>query len=278
MKRVKREKTKKMIDEELRKAIEDMDFEGKLKSAALYTLMLPGKRLRPKFLLASAEDFGVENEVALKAAVALEMMHAASLIHDDLPAIDNDDYRRGKPSNHVMYGEDFAILAGDLLFARALDLCNEIGNSAVSKAFSRALVNLIDGEARDVYQSGKNVEADEILKMYERKTGELFAFAFSFGPRMVGKNTTEYEKAGYEFGVAFQIMDDVADLTATFDEIGKTPGKDEKADKKTLTSKMGLEDSKKYADTLYRRCLKRLQKSRRLFEEVKKMGDSVIEK
>jgi geranylgeranyl diphosphate synthase type II len=262
-----------MNDESLKEFVLSMDVNPTLKEAALYTLTLPGKRLRPKFLLASAKDFEVDEDVALKAAVAIEMMHAASLIHDDLPAIDNDNYRRGKPSNHTVFGENFAILAGDFLFAKALDLCNEIGNGAVSKAFSSTLLELIDGEARDVFLENKDAEADEILKMYKKKTGELFAFAFSFGPRMIGKDTKKYEEAGYAFGLSFQILDDISDLTATFEEMGKTPHKDVDQHKSTLIQKIGLEDSRKYADTLYSEVVKNLEDSKTLLAEVKKIKE-----
>ncbi len=259
-----------MIDELLEKFLSSMSINPVLKKAALYTLTLPGKRLRPKLLMASAKDFKVGEEETVKAAVAIEMMHAASLIHDDLPAIDNDDYRRGKASNHVVYGENFAILAGDFLFARALDLCNDIGNEEVSKSFSSVLLHLIDGEARDIYLEDKDVNVEDILTMYRKKTGALFAFAFSFGPRMVGKNkeVKEYEEAGYDFGVSFQILDDILDVKATFEDIGKTPGKDLKQHKSTLIRKIGLEDSKKYADTLYGESVKKIKRSNNLLKEV----------
>ncbi|WP_456399822.1 polyprenyl synthetase family protein [Mesoaciditoga sp.] len=261
----------KVTDEILREFVLSMDINSTLKKAAIYTLTLPGKRLRPTLLLASAKDFGVDERDALKAAVAIEMMHAASLIHDDLPAIDNDGYRRGKPSNHVVFGENFAILAGDFLFAKALDLCNEIGNLRLSEAFSKTLLELIDGEARDVFLEKKSVEVDEILKMYRKKTGALFAFAFSFGPRMSGKMEKKYEEAGYSFGLSFQILDDVLDLTSTFEKMGKTPHKDDKQQKSTLVSKIGLEDSKKYADTLYGEVIEKIKDSPNLLEEVKKV-------
>ncbi len=271
----KKEKTIRMIDEYLKNFVSSLDVNPTLKKAAIYTLTLPGKRLRPKLLLASAKDFGVKEEEALKGAVAIEMMHAASLIHDDLPAIDDDDYRRGKASNHVVFGENFAILAGDFLFARALDLCNEMGNPKVSKAFSATLLQLIDGEARDVSLENKEASVEEILTMYKKKTGELFAFAFSFGPRMTGKEVEKYEKSGYNFGISFQILDDILDLTSTFEEIGKTPHKDEKQHKSTLIQKMGLEDSKKYADTLYEEILENIKDSPNLLREVRKVKESL---
>ncbi len=233
-----------------------------LQKAVLYTLKLPGKRLRPRFLMASARDFGVEDSQALKAAAALEMMHAASLIHDDLPSIDNDDYRRGKPSNHMVFGEDVSIMAGDLLFSLSLNLCDRLENTEVSKAFSKTLTELVDGETRDILmsKSEKRPTTGEILRMYEKKTGALFAFAFSFGPRMIGSELTEgYERSGYDFGVSFQIYDDISDVTSTFESIGKTPGKDLSQNKATLTRELGIEVSRKTADTLYERALLKLK-------------------
>lgn len=233
-----------------------------LEKAVLYTLKLPGKRLRPKFLLASAEDFGIAETSAVKAAAALEMMHAASLIHDDLPAVDNDDYRRGKPSNHKIFGEDVAIMAGDLLFSLSLNLCDSLENTEVSKALSRTLADLVDGETRDILMSkGERKPSNgEILEMYRKKTGALFAFAFSFGPRMADSELVdEYERAGYEFGISFQIYDDISDVTSTFEKMGKTPGKDLSQNKATLVRNDGVEVSRKTADTLYERALSRLK-------------------
>lgn len=260
---------KKILESAIEKYVHSLHLHPILEKAALYTLMLPGKRLRPNFLVASAKDFGVSEEIALKGAIAIEMMHAASLIHDDLPAVDNDNYRRGKPSNHVIFGEDVAIMTGDLLFSTALHLCGEIGEP-VSKAFSKTLIDLIDGETRDIIMSKSNGSVDEIVEMYRKKTGALFAFAFSFGPRIAKQGIGKYEEAGYNFGVSFQIFDDILDVTSTFEEIGKTPQKDVTQHKATLVQKIGVEDSKKIADTLYRRVLSNLKNSKKLLEEVKK--------
>ncbi len=264
-----------ILEEELRKHVLSLNLCSTLEKAALYTLELPGKRLRPTFLMTSALDFDVEEKIALRGAVAVEMMHTASLIHDDLPAIDNDDYRRGKPSNHVMFGEDTAIMAGDLLFVRALDICNELGDPSLSNAFSRTLIELVDGEMRDIAMSKANGKNDDIVKMYKKKTGALFAFAFSFGPRLKGKNVEKYEEAGYDFGISFQIFDDIADINSTFEEIGKTPHKDLKQHKSTLVQRIGVEESKKFADTLYRRVLENLKDSPKLLSEIKNVEDTV---
>jgi len=261
---------KKILESEIEKYVRSLHLHPVLEKAALYTLMLPGKRLRPNFLMASAKDFGVTKEIALKGAVAIEMMHVASLIHDDLPAVDNDNYRRGKPSNHVIFGEDVAIMAGDLLFSTALHLCNKIGEP-VSQAFSKTLIDLVDGETQDIIMSKGDGTIDEIVEMYRKKTGALFAFAFSFGPRIAKQSVEKYEEAGYNFGVSFQIFDDILDVTSTFDKIGKTPQKDAAQHKATLVQKIGVEDSKKIADTLYRSALQNLKNSEKLLEEVKKV-------
>ncbi len=269
-KRTRKMEEKKIPEFEIEKYIHSLHLHPILEKAALYTLMLPGKRLRPNFLTASAEDFRVSKKTTSKAAMAIEMMHAASLIHDDLPAVDNDNYRRGKPSNHVVFGEDVAIMAGDLLFSTALHLCEEIDES-VSVAFSKTLVDLVDGETRDIIMSKSNdVTVDEIVEMYRKKTGALFAFAFSFGPRIAKQSTEKYEEAGYNFGVSFQILDDILDVTSTFEKIGKTPQKDAEQHKATLVQKIGVEDSHKIADTLYRKVLLNLKDSEKLLKEVKK--------
>ncbi len=269
VRRKKRTEERKIPEIAFEKYIRSLHLHPILEKAALYTLTLPGKRLRPNFLMASAKDFKVDMEMTAKAAVAIEMMHAASLIHDDLPAVDNDDYRRGKPSNHVIFGEDVAIMAGDLLFSLALHLCDTLGKS-VAEAFSKTLVELVDGETRDIIMSKSSGTVDEIVEMYRKKTGALFAFAFSFGPRMTSGDVQKYEEAGYNFGVSFQIYDDILDLTSTFEKIGKTPKKDVTQHKATLVQKIGIEDSRKFADTLYGKALQNLKDSAELLKEVKK--------
>lgn len=241
------------IDAIIEKNIKSLELTPKLEEAALYTLKLPGKRLRPKFVMASAKDFNVDEDVAIKVACATEMMHAGSLIHDDLPSIDNDDYRRGKSSNHIVFGEDVAIMAGDLLFSAAGYMCAKSENVEVIKAFTQTLIELVNGETLDIMmaKNGYSYSKEDILNMYRWKTGALFAFAFSFGPLMAGDDPSLYRQAGYDFGTYFQIRDDILDLTATFEQIGKTPRKDVTENKATLVKMMGIEKSEKLADNLY---------------------------
>lgn len=262
MKRKAKVKVTRAIEDVLEKTIKGLGLSTKLQDAALYTLKLPGKRLRPKFVMASAKDFNVDEDIAIKVACAAEMMHAGSLIHDDLPAIDNDDYRRGKPSNHVAFGEDIAIMAGDLLFSVAGYICTESKNNDVIKAFTQTLIELVDGETRDIVMSKKGYEPSktEILQMYRGKTGALFAFSFSFGPLMAGLDPLPYREAGYEFGTYFQIRDDILDLTATFEQIGKTPKKDLEENKATIVKVMGIDQAQKFAEDIRGGILSKIKK------------------
>uniref|UniRef100_A0A7V3RFC5 Polyprenyl synthetase family protein n=1 Tax=Mesoaciditoga lauensis TaxID=1495039 RepID=A0A7V3RFC5_9BACT len=271
---MKKEKVKKTKDLELeiQNSVKSLNLSPKLEEAALYTLKLPGKRLRPKFVMASGMDFGVDREITMKVACATEIMHAGSLIHDDLPPVDNDNYRRGKPSNHVIFGEDIAIMAGDLLFSIAGFLCTESKNNDVIRSFTKTLVDLVDGETRDILMSkdGSSKSKDEIMEMYRKKTGALFAFAFSFGPFMANEDPNDYIQAGYDFGISFQILDDILDVQASFEEIGKTPHKDAEENKATLVKIIGIEESKKIADTLYEEALSKLNEGF-LYQEVRKV-------
>ncbi len=265
-------KTTKNLELMLEEAIKSFNLAPDLERSALYTVKLPGKRLRPKFVIASAKDFNITEEITIKVACATEIMHAGSLIHDDLPAIDNDDYRRGQFSNHKIFGEDVAIMAGDLLFSIAGFLCTETGNNEVIKFFTQTLIDLVDGETRDILMSknGSKYSKEEIIEMYRKKTGALFAFAFSFGPMMVGEDPQKYKEAGYDFGISFQILDDILDVTASFEKIGKTPQKDITENKATLVKIIGIEESQKIADTLYEEALSNLKEGF-LYQEVRQL-------
>jgi len=270
-------KVTKEIEDMIEQTIKQLGLSPKLEAATLYTLKLPGKRLRPRFVMASARDFDVDENIAIKVACATEMMHAGSLIHDDLPAIDNDDYRRGQPSNHMIFGEDVAIMAGDLLFSVAGYICAESKNNDVIKAFTQTLIELVDGETRDIIMSKKGYEPSEseILQMYRGKTGALFAFSFSFGPMMAGLDPSSYKEAGYEFGTYFQIQDDILDVTATFEQIGKTPKKDIVENKATIVKIMGIDKAQKLAEDTRSMILSKINKGF-LYDEIKEMLFSQI--
>jgi len=228
-----------------------------------YSLMAGGKRIRPVVCLAACEMFGGTQETAMPAAVALEMIHTMSLIHDDLPSMDNDDLRRGKPTNHVIYGEDVAILAGDSLLStsfehvarhtkgvpaeRVLDVIARLGKSVGAEG-------LAGGQVMDLECEGKEgTTLDDLKWIHIHKTATLLQVAVASGAILGGAEPDEVEaceKYAMNIGLAFQVADDILDVTASSEDLGKTAGKDEATDKTTYPKLMGLEESKAYARQL----------------------------
>jgi len=232
-------------------------------AAMRYSLLAGGKRLRPILCLATCTMVGGKEIMALPPACALEMIHTMSLIHDDLPAMDNDDYRRGKLTNHKVYGEDIAILAGDGLLAYAFEYVatQTEGVSAerlmqVVARLGRAVgaAGLVGGQVVDLESEGKTDTTVETLNFIHRhKTGALLETCVTCGAIIGGATADEVEKlSGYaqNIGLAFQIVDDILDITATQEELGKTAGKDLAAKKATYPSLLGLEASREEAQRL----------------------------
>jgi len=218
--------------------------------AMKYSVLSGGKRIRPALLFAVGEDLKLEKEHLLDLAVAVEFFHTASLIHDDLPSIDNSDYRRGKLTCHRVFGEGTAILAGDGLFFRAFKIISKLGSLTLIREFSEMAYDLLIGEAMDVeFERRGHATEEEIEKMYEFKTGALFGFCFSAPLVLVGMNHEEMKRLGRIFGVAFQIYDDLKDLKGDAEKLGKDTGKD--VNKMTLIKKIGIEESKRRADEYY---------------------------
>ncbi len=235
-----------------------------------YSVLGEGKRIRPVLLLESTRVCGGNTEHVLPTACALEMLHAQSLIHDDLPCMDNDDYRRGKPTNHKVYGEAVAILAGDALLSYAPNIIIRHTPEEVNKEI---LLNVIDefltaagplgivgGQVVDIESEDKEIDFAAFNYILAHKTGELFKFAmragalFSEAPEEIMSALSFYGKT---IGYAFQIADDILDVTGTFETLGKTPGKDVSAKKNTHVSLYGLEDSKRELEIL---CINAQQK------------------
>ena len=228
-----------------------------------YSLMAGGKRLRPILCLATCELMGGPIEQALPTACALEMIHTMSLIHDDLPAMDNDDYRRGKLTNHKVYGEDVAILAGDGLLAYAFEyIAAQTRNVAPHRVLQviarvgRAVgaAGLVGGQVVDLEVEGKPDVAIETLTFIHRhKTAALLDASVVSGAMLAGAEAEDIDrlsKYAQDIGLAFQIVDDVLDITATQEELGKTAGKDLQAQKATYPSFWGIEESKRQAQQL----------------------------
>lgn len=220
-----------------------------------YSALAPGKRLRPALCMAAAEAVGASANEVLDAACAIEMVHAFSLIHDDLPAIDNDDLRRGRPTCHIEYGEAVAILAGDALFALAFRTVHtgpwtpEQRNSA-GASLSLAALQLVDGETEDILSEGVVVDAETLTFIHRNKTGALIAASAEIGAILGGGNAEQVQalrQYGEHIGLAFQIADDVLNETSTPEQLGKAVGSDRERGKATYPSLYGLETARKAA-------------------------------
>ena len=222
--------------------------------AILYSVDGGGKRVRPLIFLELLEGFGVAlTDAHYDVAAALEMIHTGSLIHDDLPAMDNDDYRRGRLTNHKKFNEATAILAGDSLFLDPYDLMANAELSAEVKvaliaelAHASGTYGMVGGQMLDMEGEERKLSLSELQLIHANKTGKLLTFpvvAAGIVAGLAGEDINNLRKAGSLIGLAFQVRDDILDVTASFEEIGKTPKKDLLADKATYPSLLGLEKS-----------------------------------
>jgi geranylgeranyl diphosphate synthase type II len=222
---------------------------GLLEEALRYSLLGGGKRIRPVLCLATGEALGRDPVELLPAGCSLELVHTFSLVHDDLPALDDDDLRRGQPSSHVRFGEDVAILAGDALLAEAFRLALRYPSPDVARELAEATLGMIGGQYLDV--TGDGVDADGLRRLHALKTGRLLRAGVTTATAVVGLSEAErapWRAFGDELGVLFQIVDDILDATGTAEELGKTPGKDEAAGKVTYVSLHGIERARELAD------------------------------
>lgn len=253
--------------------------------AMKYTVTLPGKRLRPVMCLETCRMFKGNIEDAFPTACAIEMLHAQTLIHDDLPCMDNDDFRRGKPTNHKVFGEANAVLAGDALLTFAPQIIIKNSKNLGSDKLIRIMeeyfhaagaFGVIAGQVVDI-ESEKNYpeNAQETLEyIHTHKTADLFKLALRTGAIIADASEKEIEEItefGQNMGVAFQIADDILDETSTFEEMGKTLGKDKEAGKLTYTNLYGIEKSREDLNNLIERCFEILKKNNlksEVFEEI----------
>ena len=231
------------------------DLVSHLTQSIQYSIQAGGKRIRPLFLLETLQAFGVSITTEhLKVAGAVELIHTSSLIHDDLPAMDNDDFRRGKPTNHKVFGEAQAILAGDaLLLDPYLLLANADLPSGVVVALVKELAlasgshGMVAGQVLDMDGETQALTFEQLKQIHALKTGKMLTFPF-VAAGLIAQQSDEVilslRNLGEKVGQAFQIRDDILDVTATFDQIGKTPGKDEVADKSTYVKLLGLAGAK----------------------------------
>ncbi len=238
-------------------------YPEKIYEAMRYSLLAGGKRLRPILCLASCELAGGTTSMAMPTACALEMIHTMSLIHDDLPAMDNDDYRRGKLTNHKVYGEDIAILAGDALLTYAFELIATKTENVPPQQVLQTIAylgraagagGLIGGQVVDVESEGKtDVSLETLNYIHAHKTGALLEACVVCGAILASASEADLQRMSrfaQNIGLAFQIIDDILDITATQEELGKTAGKDVQAGKVTYPSLWGIEESRRQASQL----------------------------
>ena len=231
----------------------------RLVESILYSVHAGGKRIRPLLLLELLEAFHAPIlEAHFQVAAALEMIHTGSLIHDDLPAMDNDDYRRGQLTNHKKYGEDLAILAGDSLFLDAFGCVAEADLPASIRVQLIALLSdasgtagMVAGQVLDMEGEGASLNLDQLQVIHANKTGRLLAYPFQAAGILLELEpavATLLEEIGLHLGLAFQIRDDILDVTADFASLGKTPQKDLQAEKSTYPALLGLDGAQAYLD------------------------------
>ncbi len=250
--------TKNIFESNLKKFIDTFNYYPRLGEAMKYSLNAGGKRLRPVLMLRCAELVGLPEANIMPLAISIELIHTYSLIHDDLPCMDDDDLRRGKPTNHIVFGEDMAVLAGDGLLNLAMetalsglnsDNCKNYINGVKMLFSSSGSDGMIGGQAIDILNTGKFQSIEELKVMHSKKTGALFTASCLCPALISGANDDiinclrEYSKY---LGLLFQIKDDILDVTGNEKELGKTIGKDEANHKSTFVSHMGLAQSIKY--------------------------------
>ena len=247
------------VEKAIESFYETKQIAPRLVESILYSVHAGGKRLRPLLLLELLEAFHAPIlEAHFQVAAALEMIHTGSLIHDDLPAMDNDDYRRGQLTNHKKFGEDLAILAGDSLFLDAFGCVAEADLPASIRVQLIALLSdasgtagMVAGQVLDMEGEGASLTLDQLQVIHANKTGRLLAYPFQATGILLGLEpavATLLEKIGLHLGLAFQIRDDILDVTADFASLGKTPQKDLQAEKSTYPALLGLDGAQAYLD------------------------------
>ncbi|KAK9074738.1 hypothetical protein SSX86_003056 [Deinandra increscens subsp. villosa] len=242
----------------------------KIHESMRYSLLAGGKRIRPVLCIAACELVGGDGLTAMPAACAVEMIHTMSLMHDDLPCMDNDDFRRGKPTNHTVYGEEIAVLAGDALLSLAFEHIATATKGVSADKILRAVgelakcigsEGLVAGQVVDICSEGADVGLDRLEFIHLHKTAALLEGSVVLGALMGGGSDVEIEKLkkfARSIGLLFQVVDDILDVTKSSEELGKTAGKDLVSDKTTYPKLLGLEKSREFAEKLNREAQEQL--------------------
>ncbi|AUD13796.1 MULTISPECIES: polyprenyl synthetase family protein [unclassified Planococcus (in: firmicutes)] len=248
-----------VIQQEMAELISELAIPESLKESMHYSLQAGGKRIRPMLVLATMHEQGAAHPDALKVAAAIEMIHTYSLIHDDLPSMDNDDLRRGMPTNHKVFGEAVAILAGDALLTFSFGILARLDDvSAEDKVRLIDLLStaagaegMVGGQVLDIEGEEKQLGLEQLEQVHLLKTGALLTYSIISGAILAGASSDQLvalSRFGRHLGLAFQIQDDILDVTGTSEELGKTAGKDETSDKSTYPGILTLPKAKEKLD------------------------------
>ncbi|MDZ5471061.1 farnesyl diphosphate synthase (plasmid) [Bacillus sp. 31A1R] len=250
-------KHKMLVENQLRESVNRLKAPSVLKESMLYSLEAGGKRIRPLLLFATLEAFGEQTEKGLQTAAAIEMIHTYSLIHDDLPSMDDDDLRRGKPTNHKVFGEAFAILAGDALLTHSFQLIAETPEKFAGADVKMKLVlelakaagaeGMVGGQVADMEAEGKLLTLEDLEYIHIHKTGKLLSYSVMAGAILANANDKQVELLtafAHHLGLAFQIQDDILDLEGSEEKIGKRVGSDEQNQKSTYPALLTMNGAK----------------------------------
>lgn len=258
-----------------------------LHAAMRWSLLAGGKRFRPALCLAVGETFGARRENLLETAAAIEMIHTYSLIHDDLPAMDDDDLRRGRLTCHKKYGEATAILAGDVLQTLAFQTVAEDENlpaairARLIAEIARAAARMVDGQQLDLEAEGVSISVGELENIHQNKTGAMISVAARAGAIIANADAAELDAVtiyAEKLGLLFQITDDLLDVTQTSEILGKTAGKDAQAAKATYVSLHGLEKARRTAENVHAQARLELEKTNREAELLGEIADFILER
>lgn len=247
-----------LLEEEMRRRIQILQAPAIIKDAMQYSLEAGGKRIRPLLTFATIDAFKKDTLIGLDVAVAIEMIHTYSLIHDDLPSMDDDDLRRGKPTNHKVFGEAMAILAGDALLTYSFQIITETNSAKVTDTKKLEMIRelskaagaegMVGGQVADIDAEGRSLELKELEYVHIHKTGKLLAFSVLAGAILsdADEKTKEYlSRFAHHLGIAFQIQDDILDLEGDQEIIGKPVGSDENKNKSTYPALLSIDGARK---------------------------------
>ena len=236
-----------------------------------YSLLAGGKRVRPILVIAAAQALGYDHDAMLPFAASLEYVHTYSLVHDDLPAMDDDDYRRGRLTNHKVYGDGMAILAGDALLTMAFELCSQDADGITTGqqlqivrelAFGSGHQGMVGGQVMDIQAENQEVELAHLQTIHSHKTGQLIRAAVRIGGIISGASSTQLKSLtnyAEDIGLAFQIADDVLNMVGTREELGKDAGTDEQRGKQTYPSFFGIDGARKLGEDCVERAINHLE-------------------